>query len=54
VSDPTNTQNQDPALRLIVTPDARPYFGAADPTNTRNFAPALRLIVPPAPPSPSP
>ena len=48
MSDPTNTQNQDPALRLIVTTDPRPYLAAPDPTNTHNAAPALRLIVPPA------
>jgi hypothetical protein len=47
-SDPTNTQNRDPALRLIVTTDPSPYLSGTDPTNTRNLDPALRLIVPPA------
>jgi hypothetical protein len=51
-SDPTNTQNQDPALRLIVTTDPSPYLSGTDPTNTRNLDPALRLIVPPAPAQP--
>ena len=46
--DPTGTQNQDPALRLIVTTDPSPYLSGSDPTGTRNLAPALRLIVPPA------
>jgi hypothetical protein len=48
VTDPTNTQNPDPALRLIVTTDPSPDLNGADPTNTRNADSALRLIVPPA------
>lgn len=47
MTDPTNTQNPDPALRLIVTTDPSPDLSGADPTNTRNADPALRLIVPP-------
>jgi hypothetical protein len=47
MSDPTNTDNGSPALRLIVTSDARPIDGSNDPTNTQNTAPALRLIVAP-------
>jgi hypothetical protein len=47
MSDPTNTQNPDPALRLIVTTDPSPDLNGGEPTNTRNADPALRLIVPP-------
>jgi hypothetical protein len=50
--DPTGTQNDAPALRLIVTTDAEPIGGALDATATENTAPALRLIVPAARPGP--
>jgi hypothetical protein len=47
MTDPTNTDNASPALRLIVSSDDRPIDGTNDPTNTQNTAPALRLMVPP-------
>jgi hypothetical protein len=50
MTDPTNTDNADPALRLVVTIDPEPIDGPNDPTGTHNATPALRLIVPPAVP----
>ena len=47
MTDPTNTDNTPPALRLIVTASA----GArVDPTATQNADPGLRLVVPPVTP----
>jgi hypothetical protein len=52
MTDPTSTDNADPALRLIVTLDPEPVDGLNDPTGTQNTTPALRLIVPPVVPAP--